>query len=65
MSASADFEQVIVGLSGGIDSALTAAIAADARGAGKCDWRGNAGAVFFAGIDRRRARAGEKSGHPI
>ena len=47
------FQKAIIGLSGGIDSALTAVIAADAVGSGKRDRRWHAGTVFFAGIDRR------------
>ena len=44
------FQKAIIGLSGGIDSALTAVIAADAVGAGKCNWRGDAGALFVARV---------------
>ena len=42
------FQRVIIGLSGGIDSALTAAIANDAVGAGPGDWRCHAKPVFVA-----------------
>ena len=59
------FQKAIIGLSGGIDSALTAVIAADAVGAGECDWRGDAGALLFGGIDCRCARVGQESGHPV
>ena len=42
------FRKVVIGLSGGIDSALVAAIAADALGRRKCHRREHAGAVFIA-----------------
>ena len=59
------FQKAIIGLSGGIDSALTAVIAADAVGAGKRDRRRHARSVLLAGLDRRCPRAGKESWHPL
>ena len=59
------FQKAIIGLSGGIDSALTAVIAADAVGPGECDRRGHAGTVLFARLDRRCPGAGEESWHAL
>ena len=53
------FQRAIIGLSGGIDSALTASIAADALGAGERHRRRHARAVFVARVDRRCARTGQ------
>ena len=50
------FRKVVIGLSGGIDSALVAAIAADALGAGKCARRRHAGPVFLRRQPARRER---------
>ena len=46
------FERVLVGLSGGIDSALVALVAADALGAGTAHLRGHA----LPALERRRRR---------
>ena len=59
------FQKAIIGLSGGIDSALTAVIAADAVGAENRDWRGDARALLFGGIDCRRACIGQESRDPV
>ena len=57
------FTSVVLGLSGGIDSALTAAIAAEALGADQRARRADAVAVFEPGQPRRRARAGAQPLH--
>jgi len=59
------FKSVIVGLSGGIDSALVAALAADALGAEKCSGRFDACALFERRQLERRRRTREKSRHPL
>ena len=64
-SASAGFRQVIIGLSGGIDSALTAVHRRRRCRAGKCDRRRHARPVFVAGLDRRRPRSRRESGHSL
>jgi NAD+ synthase (glutamine-hydrolysing) len=52
------FQRAIIGLSGGIDSALTASIAVDALGPENVDRRRHARTVFVAGsIDDARALA--------
>ena len=53
------FEQVIIGLSGGIDSALTACIAADAVGPENVIGVGMPGPYSSPRLDRRRPRAGQ------
>ena len=59
------FQKAIVGLSGGIDSALTAVIAADAVGAGNVIGVGMPGPYSSQGsIDDARS-SGEKSGHSL
>ncbi len=55
------FSKALVGLSGGIDSALVAAIAVEALGGGERDRGGNADGVLFAGVDRGCAEVGEES----
>ena len=57
------FKQVVIGLSGGIDSSLVAAIAVDALGPGKRHRRGHAGAVFVRRQPARRAGARRESWH--
>ena len=47
------FRKAIVGLSGGIDSALVAAIAAEALGAENVIGVGDAQPLFFLGLHRR------------
>ena len=59
------FKQVIIGLSGGIDSALTAVIAVDAIGRGERDRRRNARAIFIGRLDQRCARAGKESRYSL
>ena len=46
------FKKALIGLSGGIDSALVAAIAVEALGKENVHRRGHAEPVLFAGIDR-------------
>ena len=55
------FTTVVLGLSGGIDSALTAAIAAEALGADQRARRADAVALFEPGQPRRCARAGART----
>ena len=59
------FQRVIIGLSGGIDSALTAVHRGRRGRPGKRDWRRHARTLFVAGLDRRRARAGQQSRHSL
>jgi NH3-dependent NAD+ synthetase len=59
------FKSVIVGLSGGIDSALVAVLAADALGAEKVLGRFDARALFERRQFERRRGAREKSRHPL
>ena len=60
------FRQVVIGLSGGIDSSLTAAVAADALGRGQRDRRVHALAVLLVEDSREDAeRAGRQPGHPV
>ena len=59
------FQRVLMGLSGGIDSSLTAAIAVDAVGRENVVGRGDARAVFVRGQPDGRAGAGGESGHPL
>ena len=54
------FSQVIIGLSGGIDSALTAVHRRRRRRPGKCHRRRHARPVLLVRFDRRRPRAGDK-----
>jgi len=56
------FKSVIIGLSGGIDSALTAVLAVDALGADKC-WRRDALALFQSRQPDRRRSARAQSRH--
>ena len=56
------FSSVVLGLSGGVDSALTAAIAAEAVGAGPRARRADAVAVFEPGQRGRLARPGRRLG---
>ena len=59
------FQQAIIGLSGGIDSALTAVHRRRRRRSGERDRRRHAGSILVAGIYRRCSRAGEESRHPL
>ena len=54
------FSKALVGLSGGIDSALVAAIAVEALGAENVRGSWDAERVFVAGVDRGCAEAGEE-----
>ncbi len=54
------FSKALVGLSGGIDSALVAAIAVEALGAENVVGSWDADGVLVAGVDRGRAEAGEE-----
>ena len=58
------FRKVLLGLSGGIDSALTAAIAADAMGPENVLGRDDAVALFEPGQRGRFGGTGAQSGHP-
>ena len=55
------FTRVVLGLSGGIDSALTAAIAAEALGAAARPRRADAVALFEPRQHRRCAAAGRRT----
>ncbi len=57
------FQKVLMGLSGGIDSSLTAAIAVDAVGRENVRGIGHARAVFLRSQRDRRQGAGEAAGH--
>ncbi len=59
------FQKAIIGLSGGIDSALTAVIAADAVGPENVIGVGMPGPYSSPGLDRRCPRAGQESRHPL
>ena len=63
--ASAAFQKALVALSGGIDSALVAAIASGGARPGKCDWRWHAQPLFLCGLHRRQPQAGRESWHPL
>ncbi len=60
------FRKVVIGLSGGIDSALVATIATDALGAGKCHWRGACREPYSSegSLSRMRRSSCAKSRHP-
>ena len=55
------FSDVVIGLSGGIDSSLVAAIATDALGIGPCRGRAHAVALLQRGKPRRRPHARRES----
>ena len=57
------FGKVVIGLSGGIDSALTAAVAVGRPGAGKRGGRRNALPLFLRGQRQRFQRTGRRPGH--
>ncbi len=59
------FPRAIVGLSGGIDSALVAAVAVDALGKENVIGIGMPSQYSSAGQPRRCARAGDQSRHPV
>ena len=59
------FSRVLIGLSGGIDSSLTAAIAVEAVGKENVTGRRHAGAVFLRSQRAGRARHGGAAGHPF
>ena len=59
------FSKVVIGLSGGIDSALTAAIAVDALGKENVTGVGHAQPVFLRAQHQGRARAGLQTGHSL
>ena len=59
------FSKALIGLSGGIDSALVAAIAVEALGAENVIGHRHAQRVLVHRLDRRRADAGGESGHPV
>ncbi len=59
------FRKVLVALSGGIDSALVAAIAKDALGAENVLGIGMPSPYSSAGLDRRQPQPGRKSRHSI
>ncbi len=59
------FARVLIGLSGGIDSALTAALAVEAVGKGKCHGRGHARPLLIDHSVRDAKEMAEKTWGPI
>ena len=59
------FSKVLVGLSGGIDSALVAAIATEALGAENVIGVGMPSPYSSSGLDRRQPTVGGESRHPL
>ena len=59
------FQKAIIGLSGGIDSALTAVDRRRCRRSRERDRCRHARTLLLAGFHRRRARAGKESRHPL
>ncbi len=59
------FSKALVALSGGIDSALVAAIAKDALGAENVLGHRHAQPLLFRGLHRRQPPAGRQPGHPL
>ena len=59
------FKSAVLGLSGGIDSALVACLAVEALGRGECAGRFPALAIFVPGQPGRRAPPGRAAGHRL